>query len=202
MKRVLLIGDSTRIRYEPLVAQMLGGAARVSGPTDNCWSSRRIREHFNDWIEAARPDVVHLNAGLHDIAFKTEQQKPSDTRLVEPDEYRENLLWLVERTRTRTGARVILATTTPINEAAHNAAKPVIRREADVLAYNAILCDVAQQTNTELNDLYAVMAEALAREAAKGEAGESLLTSDGVHFTDAGSRLLAEAVAAAVQREL
>lgn len=202
MKRVLLIGDSTRIRYEPFVRDLLAHAAEVSAPDDNCWSSRRIREHFDEWIAAARPDVVHLNAGLHDIAFKTEQQQPSDTRLVELDEYRDNLLWLVQQTRARTEARLILATTTPINEAAHNAVKPVIRLEADVLRYNVILRDAAQRTNTGLNDLYGAMADALAREAAKGEAGESLLTPDGVHFTEAGSRLLARAVAAAVRREL
>lgn len=198
MKRVRLIGDSTRIRYQPFVVEQLADVAQVTGPDANGWSSRRIREHFDDWIVAAEPDVVHLNAGLHDIAYKDEDQRPSDTRLVEPGEYREHLTWLVEQIRAGTGARVILATTTPIDEALHNATKPVIRRAADIGRYNAIVREVATAAGTGFNDLHAVMADALAAQAACAD----LCAPDGLHFAEAGSRLLAGAVVAAVRRVL
>ena len=34
--RVLLIGDSIRLEYQPLVAARLGASVEVSGPPENC----------------------------------------------------------------------------------------------------------------------------------------------------------------------
>ena len=36
MKKVMLLGDSIRLSYQPAVQQKLAGAAEVWGPADNC----------------------------------------------------------------------------------------------------------------------------------------------------------------------
>ncbi len=36
LPKVLLLGDSIRMSYQPLVAEILTGRAEVVGPADNC----------------------------------------------------------------------------------------------------------------------------------------------------------------------
>jgi hypothetical protein len=64
--RVLLIGDSIRLGYQPLVAARLGAAVEVSGPPGYCGDSGDVLKRLGDWI-APGTTLVAVNAGLHDL---------------------------------------------------------------------------------------------------------------------------------------
>ena len=50
--RVLLLGDSIRMSYQPLVAEILAGKAEVVGPADNCQYSLFTLSSLVRWIGA------------------------------------------------------------------------------------------------------------------------------------------------------
>ena len=70
MKKVILIGDSIRMGYQPTVQQALLNQAHVWVPQENGGTSTNVLAHLDEWILSHRPDIVHLNCGLHDL--KTE----------------------------------------------------------------------------------------------------------------------------------
>jgi hypothetical protein len=51
MKKVVLIGDSIRIGYQPFVQKKLEGKIEVIGPQVNCRHSLWALDHFADWVE-------------------------------------------------------------------------------------------------------------------------------------------------------
>ncbi len=189
MQTVALIGDSIRMGYQPMVRQALAGRAEVWGPETNGSHTVNVLAHLHDWIVRRRPDVLHLNAGLHDLKTATTALRE---QIVPPDHYRRNVELLLRIARTRCG-RVIWATTTPVREDLHNARRladgSFLRYQQDVEVYNEIAVRAASAAGAEVNDLHAV---ALA-------AGlEDIQKDDGVHFTEDGSRLLAKAVCDAI----
>ena len=65
LPKVLLLGDSIRMSYQPLVAQLLEGRATVVGPADNCQyslytlSSHRIESNSGrGYSHPARTDCT------------------------------------------------------------------------------------------------------------------------------------------------
>src|SRR4051812_25994632 len=105
MKRVILIGDSIRMGYQPIVQHELQGVAEVSGPEQNGGTSRNVRANLEEWVLAAAPNLVHVNCGLHDI------KKPLDSDVFEIplDEYKENIRDILQRLKN-SGTIVIWAT--------------------------------------------------------------------------------------------
>ena len=110
--RVLLLGDSICSSpgysfgsggYAPLVAARLRdqGIAvdyyRASG-----WTTRHFLKLLADGELPTGADIVHFNAGLHDIARPDEA---SNRVQVPRDEYARNLRAIVERTAGRTAGR-------------------------------------------------------------------------------------------------
>jgi isoamyl acetate esterase len=185
MKQVVLIGDSIRMGYEPFVREMLGREAEVWAPADNCSSSRYLMDHLDEWVISRQPDIVHLNCGLHDLAYKDADGRPSGQRLVPLDEYKDNVRAILTTIRGQTPALVMWASSTPVNERWHIAKKDFPRYEADVDAYNDAGLAAARSLGIPVNDLNRVIAEG---------GRDNLLSEDGVHFKDAGYRVLAEAV--------
>jgi lysophospholipase L1-like esterase len=94
----------------------------------------------------------------------------------------------------KTGAHLIWATTTPVDEEKHTVAHTEIgdflSRSADVPSYNEVLFDLSKSLDFELNDLNKVVADA---------GLGSIVTSDGAHFTDEGCALLGRKVAEVVR---
>lgn len=178
---ITLIGDSIRMGYEATVRAALDGVAEVWSPEANGGDSGNVLAHLDEWVAARGPELVHLNCGLHDI------KKPFDTGRpqVGLDAYRRNLEEIFARIASA-GARLVWATTTPVDEDRHHRTKGFDRFAADVAAYNHVARQVAADAGVPVNDLFAVAAAAGA---------DRLLGDDGVHFTDEGSRLLGEAVA-------
>jgi len=182
---VVLIGDSIRMGYQKYVQTELSGFAEIWGSEENGGSSQQVLEYLDSVIERS-PDVVHINAGLHDL------RRPfgSTANQVTLENYYRNIREITERIRAGTQARLIWATSTPLNEALHNEVHEELgdfrRFAVDVNTYNEGLFDQARILDLEINDLNAVVMKA---------GPDKILSQDGVHFTDDGYAVLGKAVA-------
>ena len=181
MKSVVLIGDSIRLHYQPLVAHALENAGHIWGPPENCRSSTVILGNLDSWAIARSPDIIHLNCGAHDIRHDRGVVGP----LVSLHDYVANLERIFRRLRDETSAALVWATITPINEIRHQAVRESHRYAADVTTYNMAARDIAEYHGAIINDLHGAVAAAGA---------DDLLKADGLHFTDAGSAFLAHRV--------
>ena len=189
MKKVILIGDSIRIGYEPIVRRVLAEQCEIEAPPENGGTSEKIRENLDDWVISREPDIVHMNCGLHDI----KREFGEDRRQVPIESYRTNLEEIFSRIRNKTGAQLVWATTTPVNEEWHHERKPFDRFESDVTAYNEVARDIAERMQIHMNDLYGVVMNA---------GRDALLQPDGVHFNDAGKELLGQRTADVIRAML
>jgi lysophospholipase L1-like esterase len=180
-KNVVLIGDSIRMGYQPVVQRALPGQTDVWAPTENGGTSANVLAHLDEWVLYRDPDVVHLNCGLHDL--KTEFG--ASTTAVPLDAYGTNLEAIFSQITKRTSAKMIWASTTPVNERWHHEIKTFDRFEADVLAYNQRAVEIATRFGVTVNDLYRLVMDA---------GRDAYLAQDGVHFTPEGYTLLGTAV--------
>jgi isoamyl acetate esterase len=184
---VLTIGDSISGGYRPVVRQLLEGRFRVQWQSDNGGTSTNVLAHLGDWGVQPQPDIVHFNAGLHDLAIDT----PKTTNRVSLTDYVANLREIVRRLQSETNAKLIWATTTPVIDEWHTRVKKFDRRDADVQMYNNEALRVMTDAGIAIDDLYAVVESA---------GREKCICHDGVHMTEFGNKLLADAVADAIVR--
>lgn len=182
---VYLIGDSIRMNSEARVRGLLSRLSIIS-PSENCESSTKVRERIEVWAPATIRDIVHINCGLHDIRYNPGSDRPVNTL----SEYESNLSDIFGKL-AKAACRVIWATSTPIDEKRHNAAKESRRYEVDLIAYNEASVRLAMQFGFSINDLYRVVS-------VPGEHG--LLLPDGVHFNEDGNSLIGSAIAHAIQQ--
>ena len=186
MKRVILIGDSIRMGYQAFVGKELEGTAHAWGPKENGGTSANVLAHLDEWVLSREAELVHLNCGLHDLKREFRAKEAA----VPLAQYCANVEEIFSRLREGTQARLVWATTTPVNERRHHENKAFDRFEADVEAYNAAALDVAAGYGVRVNDLFRVVTDA---------GRDGLLLPDGVHFTHHGYALLGGAVAQAVR---
>ncbi len=185
MRDVVLVGDSIRMRYQAFVQRELEGSASVWGPDENGGTSQNVLDHLDEWVLSRRADVIHINAGLHDIRLYPD----ATVNNVPLDKYRSNVELVLKTVVEKTGARLIWATTTPVNQQWHNEGnvrKGFKRLEADVVAYNEASTEIARNLGIEINDLFQLVTDA---------GPGRLWMPDGVHFNEQGSALLGKAVA-------
>ncbi len=188
--RVVLIGDSIRIGYAPKVAEKLNGEAIVISPSSNGGDSENVLKHLDDWVIAEKPDLVHINCGLHDL----KRSKSNGSHQVEIERYRANLRTIVERIRKSTRASIIFASTTPIIDERHAKRKADFdRTEADVVRYNAAMIETLRNLDIPIDDLHAIV---------PNEAAGGIMRSDGTHYEPEGYDKLAQAVADCVRRRI
>lgn len=183
--QIVLIGDSIRMGYQETVRRELEPGIRVRSPEPNGGHSRNVLDHLDAWVLDRPPDAAHLNCGLHDLAKSFDSGLPR----VPLEEYGRNVARLLDRVQGA-GILPVWATITPVDEVLHHRNKSFDRFEADVEAYNEAALEAAEAAGVAVNDLFGVV-EAAGR--------DRLLRDDGVHFSDEGSRLLGEAVAAFVR---
>lgn len=182
LPRVLLIGDSISIGYTLAVRDLLKGRANVhripinGGPTTN--GLARLKR----WLGDGKWDVIHFNWGLHDL-----KAMPDGSRQVSPEAYEKNLRELVTQLKA-TGAKLIWASTTPVPEGKLNPP----RSNADVQAYNRLAAAIMIEHQVAMDDLYEFALPRLAE----------IQRPANVHFTDAGSKVLAGQVATSIATAL
>jgi hypothetical protein len=186
LPRVLLLGDSISISYTIGVRQRLEPIAHVFRAPDNCRSTRQTQEELEIWLGDGNWDVIHLNCGIHDVTRMNADflAEAEGTPQVPIATYRANIERIFDRL-VRTSAQLIWATTTPVGD------EVAIRLNEDIDAYNRAVAEIIASRDVRVNDLNTLVRSH----------GPSLW-SDGVHFTDAGAGLLADAVAAAIRPEL
>jgi len=184
---LILIGDSIRMGYQETVAEVLKGYAELDYPDENGGTSANVLAHLDEWVIDTSPDIVHINAGLHDMARDGDEQGGPRISIAA---YEQNVRTILSRLRDETDAVLIWALCTPVNERLHYENKSFDRFEGDVLEYNTVARRVAEEMNVPINDLYQFVMDA---------GRDELLNPDGVHFTDEGKRSLGERVAKVVR---
>jgi lysophospholipase L1-like esterase len=188
LPRVVLVGDSIRMGYAPLVAKRLEGKAIVISAKPNGEDTANVLRNLDEWVINERPDVVHINAGLHDLKLKDKSYQVPLT------EYEKNLNTILERIRTGTKAKIVFATSTPILDNLHAQRKVGFDRfEADVQKYNAAAVAVMKRAGVPVEDLHKVIEDG---------GREKLMAGDGTHYTPQGYELLATVVTESILRAL
>jgi lysophospholipase L1-like esterase len=185
---VVLVGDSIRLGYAPLVAKRLEGKAIVISAKPNGEDSGNVLKNLDEWVINEKPDVVHLNAGLHDLKHTDKGYQVSLA------DYQKNLRSILERIKKETTAKIIFATSTPILDNLHAQRKAGFDRfEADVQKYNAAAAAVMKEAGVPVNDLHKLVEEG---------GREKLFLRDGTHYTPAGYEMMADVVTASILRSL
>ena len=188
--RVLLLGDSISIGYTPYVQKMLAEKADVFRPmsgkgAENCAGTNNGVQHIDRWlkIEGGNFDVIHFNFGLHDLKHVTaggaNSNDPNDPHQANPEQYGKQLRAMVAKMKA-TGAKLIFATTTPVPEGGVSPYRSV----DDPQRYNEIAKAIMTENEIAVNDLYAFALPRL----------KEIQRPVNVHFSNEGSRLLAEEV--------
>ena len=133
--------------------------------------------------------MIHFNFGLHDLKYLDEKGKyvsPAQGRQVaKPDQYEANLRKVVARLK-QTGAILVWASTTPVPEGSAG------RVQGDEVVYNAVAKKVMDDNGVLIDDLCGVLAGRVAE----------LQKPKNVHFSDQGSKLLADSVTASIKAAL
>ena len=175
MKQIILLGDSVRMQYQPVVAKKLADIAEVSGPDENGrWSGYTLNS-LRFWLpQLPDPDLVQWNCGLWDMGDDYHEGR----HFYPPDLYVETCRRICRVLRKMTGKPklpIVIATTTPTWQEDHQ----------DIGLYNDILRKVAAEEKALINDLYAVVAPAR----------ERMICEDRIHLTPAGIEAVAEQTA-------
>jgi len=187
--RVQLIGDSITMAYAPLVAERLAETAVVLAPPANAGDGANLLAHLDEWVLDSPPDLLHVNCGLHDL----KRARPGGDYQQSLDSYRADLGAIVRHLTAAMPGRVVWATITPVLFERHRARKDFDRHPSDVDAYNEAARAIMRQFGVPVNDLHAAICAA---------GVERCLGEDGVHMSEAGNAVLAEAVSATIREVL
>jgi len=189
LPKVVLLGDSIRIGYKPFVEKELEGIANVWAPDENCQTTDNIIYNLHGWIKKQAPDLVHLNAGLHDIRTLTYDSRPGET-IVKPAHYRDNLETIFSWIQKNVACKIIWASTTPvIDEKVKARNGSYTRYDVDIRKINKIALKVAKKFDVPVNDLYTFVKE---------EIGEDGMKKDGIHYEETAYEQLGTQVASKI----
>lgn len=180
--KVLIIGDSISIGYFEPAKQLLEGKAELYHNPGNAAHTRNGLAQLDAWLGDTPWDVIHFNHGLHDLKYADAKGNlvapDKGTQIMSVDEYARNLEQIVQRLK-KTHAKLIFATTTPVPEGSAG------RVQGDAARYNRAALPIMKRYGVRVDDLYSFALPRLA----------SVQQPHNVHFTDEGSRLLAQQVA-------
>lgn len=178
---VALVRDSLAARLPHLRLEVI-----AAGVTGNKVPDLQERLHRD--VLARNPDIVFVTIGVNDVWHSTQSLGGTP-----PGRYQYGLTDITRRL-TNAGARVVLCTPTVVGERIGGA------NDLDGLLddYAAITREVAKARDVALLDLRKIFVEHL-RTHNPGNAEQGILTTDGVHLSPEGNRLVAEAVLDALQ---
>lgn len=183
MKKVLLIGDSIRVGYQPRVVELLKGFAIVSGPEDNCRFSAYTLFNLSEWVVDDDYDVIQWNNGQWDTCYMPDGKIHTTlTNYLESQERIATLLLKMTR-------RLIFATTTPVWPEQYTSNLDYHRRNEDINAYNIAVANLLLELNVEIIDLNGAILPDIKR----------YISEDMVHLTDDGNELCASLIARAIE---
>lgn len=202
MKSVMLIGDSIRLNYQPVVENELSGEYNVWAPTENCRFAKytlvelqRYKVAFSkeetEKIDQAKltptidktenlvyPDIIHWNNGLWDTGITYEEDGP----LTPIDEYIRDMSIILRELRKMTD-KVIFATITPV--------KPGTHQDNDIIQeYNRRIIEFMKSENVVINDLGALVSENI----------DEYISEDKIHLSEKGKEACGKAVAEFIRK--
>lgn len=182
MKKILLLGDSIRLGYQPYVQQLLADEVQVVGPEENGRFSKYTLWAVNLWIkELGKPDLIQFNNGLWDL----HHEEPMVEALTSLEEYLDNMSRIVNELE-RTGAKLIFATTIPVLPDA------VGRSNAEIDRYNAAAIRLMKSKGIVINDLNSLLKLEIA----------NYVCEDRLHLTDEGYQRCADQTANLIRQYL
>ena len=152
MKKIILLGDSTREGYDKYVREQLDGVAEVLFPQENCQFALYLFRHLQDWQRNGSwgndADLVHWNAGLWDALHLLRQEPLSD-----PEDYAKTIRRIDSRIRFMfPKAKVVFATNTlGIDERYDSDIN--YRLNAEIEEYNRYALAALEGTGTIIDDL-------------------------------------------------
>ena len=191
LPRVLLIGDSISIGYTIPVRKLLKGKVNLHRIPTNGGPTIKGLEQIDAWIGKKKWDVIHFNWGLHDLKyigpngenlFPKEKGGKVQVALLE---YEKNLERLVHRL-SKTGAKLIWRNTTPIPPGSKG------RYVGDSIRYNSAASRVMIRHGIPTHDLFTMSRERM----------KEIMRPANVHYTEEGSKVLAESVAEVILEAL
>jgi len=178
---VLLVGDSIRVSYQPLVAELLAGKAEIVGPADNCQYALYTLSSIGRWIgELGAPDIVHWNNGLHDCGHNPARY-PVQIPL---DMYVRNVELILRQLRQWT-PNVIWATTTPVHPDRPFRSDEWSWRNEEIDEYNAAALELMKEDEVPINDLHRLVWDNISQ----------YLSEDMLHLNEPGRQASARVVA-------
>ena len=186
IKKVLLLGDSIRMSYQPFVAELLDDKAKVVGPADNCQYSLFTLSSIDRWIDVlGKPDVVHWNNGIHDCGHN-----PNRSPVQIPIEmYRKNLEFILKRLNEFT-SNVIWASSTPVHPDRPFRDTEWSWRNDEIERYNDSARELMVACSIPINDLHGLVRDNM----------ELYLSEDQLHLSESGQRVCARAAADAIMK--
>ncbi len=188
MKEVLLLGDSIRMFSQSEIIRKLGEGYHVSAPGENCRFSAYTLNSLRYWLdEFPKPDIIHWNNGLWDTAV-IYQEDGCFTPLEVYVAYMTKIL----RVLKSTGAKVIFATTTPVDPKKGGNTEPLApcHRNADIARYNRAMVALMEQEGVPVDDLWSVVVDHIP---------EYIRQDDLIHPTAAGIDAISDAVARTIK---
>ncbi len=183
--RVVLIGDSIRIGYEPMVRKKLEGRAEVLTPDQNCCYSIWMMAHFQKWVADQKPDIVHFNFGIHDSRIL-----PDGFSRICLEQYKLCVQRFINEAKALGDIKIIWATTTPCFEPDKEKPMRQWERHAHMDAYNEAALNIAKAENIAINDLYSVVMD--------NDFIKCMFT-DGIHMEIFGNECLSNAVIKSIE---
>lgn len=182
MKKVLMIGDSIRLNIQPMVFKELSDEATVYGPEENCRFSRYTLWHLDEWLGEESYDVIHINCGIWDITRKEQYDNDCFTELYE---YTRDMTKIIKALK-KTGAKVILASSTPVK------CDSSFHKNDDIIMYNEALKRIAINEGVYFNDLHKIV----------DENKEEFICEDNIHLSKSGIKRVGTFTAAFIKNLL
>ena len=157
-KNIFLIGDSIRKLYCATVREDMQDEAEIFYVDDNCRSSQYIIFSMKKWAAMFdRPDLVDMvqfNCGQWDTAHFN----GLPYSLTSPEEYRKNIHCIIlQIQKFFPNAKIIFATTTPMNPVGGSIGGVNPRSNDEVDLYNKIALEVCAEYGVQINDLNGFM---------------------------------------------
>jgi lysophospholipase L1-like esterase len=195
MKNIFVYGDSISMQYGfPLMNKLeqknvnynrLGGgnSTDLANPIYNGISTKEMLRWVNS-VEKKENTILVFNCGLHDIVHI----EIDDGCQVDMNNYRQNLISIIEMARTKF-CGIIFCNTTPVDDKMWNDGVnkrfTYIRYNNDVIQYNQIAEEVMKNLNIPVVDLYT---------ATLNRKKEDDVYIDGVHVNKQTSLMHAETI--------
>ena len=151
---ILLLGDSIRLGFEPLFKELTENEFSVFSPDENCCMSQNIIISLKRWSNMfdfpEKVDVIHFNCGHWDAAHWLNSSEP----VTSVGEYEKNIGIIIDiLKRLFPNAKIIFATTTPMNPVDPIGHSENPRTNPDIDIYNTVGAKEAKEHGIYVNDL-------------------------------------------------